>query len=47
MMTISGRTGDTNSTSMVPRSFSLTIEMEVIMAQISIRSMPMMAGTKL
>ena len=46
-MTISGRTGETSSTSIVPRSFSRTIEMEVIMAQTSINSMPMMAGTKL
>ena len=30
---IKGRTGDTNSTSIVPFSFSRTIEIEVIMAQ--------------
>ena len=47
MITIKGRTGDTNSTSIVPFSFSRTIEIEVIMAQISINSIPMMAGTKL
>ncbi len=47
MMTIRGRTGDTSSTSIVPFSFSRTTEMEVIMAQMSISSMPMMAGTKL
>ena len=44
---ISGLTGDTSSTSMVPFSFSRTIEMEVIMAHTSISSIPMMAGTKL
>ena len=32
---------------MVPFSFSRTMEMEVIIAQMSISSMPMMAGTKL
>ena len=42
-----GRTGDTSSTSMVPVSFSRTMEMEVIMAQISIMMSPMMPGTKL
>ena len=47
MMTIRGLTGETSSTSMVPLSFSRTIEMEVIIAQMSISSMPMMAGTKL
>ena len=47
MITISGRTGDTSSTSIVPRSFSRTMLIEVIMAQISISNMPMMAGTKL
>ena len=47
MMIISGRTGDTSSTSIVPFSFSRTMEMEVIIAQMSISNMPMMAGTKL
>ena len=44
---INGRTGDTSSSSIVPRSFSRTIEIEVIMAQTSISNMPRMAGTKL
>ena len=46
-MIISGRVGDTSSTSIVPLSFSRTMEMEVIMAQTSMSSIPMMAGTKL
>ena len=46
-MNISGWTGEASITSIVPRSFSRTIEMLVIMAQMSISNMPMMAGTKL
>ena len=42
-----GRTGDTNNTSIVPVSFSLTIDTEVIMAQIKIKINPMIPGTKL
>ena len=42
-----GFTGDTNSTSMVPVSFSRTMLMEVMMAQISRKIIPMMPGTKL
>ena len=45
--TFSGRTGDTSSTSIVPVSFSRTIDTEVIMAQIRMKIMPMMPGTKL
>ena len=47
MMISSGRVGDTSSTSIVPLSFSRTMEMEVIMAQTSMSNIPMMAGTKL
>ena len=47
MMIINGLTGETSSTSIVPFSFSRTIEMEVIIAHTSISSIPMMAGTKL
>ena len=36
----SGLTGETSRTSIVPVSFSRTMEMEVIMAQISIRINP-------
>ena len=43
----SGFVGDTNTISIVPLSFSRTIEIEVIIAQMSIKSIPMMAGTKL
>ena len=43
----SGLTGETSRTSIVPVSFSRTMEMEVIMAQISIRISPMTPGTKL
>ena len=43
----SGRMGETSNTSMVPLSFSRTMEIDVIMAQTSISSVPMMAGTKL
>ena len=47
-MTISsGRAGLTNSNSIVPRSFSLAMLMEVISAQIKIKITPMMPGTKL
>jgi hypothetical protein len=47
MMIFNGFIGDTSSTSMVPVSFSLTIEMEVIMAHININIMPITPGTKL
>ena len=47
MMIISGRTGLTSSTSIVPLSFSLTMLILVIIAQMSTRMMPMMPGTKL
>ena len=43
----SGFTGETNNTSIVPVSFSRTMEIEVIMAQISIRIKPITPGTKL
>jgi len=43
----SGRTGDTSNTSMVPVSFSRTIDTEVIMAQINMNINPMSPGTKL
>ena len=39
--------GDTNRTSIVPVSFSRTMEMEVIIAQISISINPITPGTKL
>ena len=42
-----GRTGDTSSTSIVPVSFSRTIDTEVIMAQINMKIIPMIPGTKL
>ena len=42
-----GRTGDTSSTSIVPVSFSRTIDTEVIMAQIRMKMSPMIPGTKL
>ena len=42
-----GRMGDTNRTSIVPVSFSRTMEMEVIIAQISISISPITPGTKL
>ena len=47
MIIINGLTGETSSTSIVPRSFSRTMDIEVIIAHTSISSMPMMAGTKL
>ena len=40
-------TGETNSISIVPVSFSRTMDMEVIMAQINIRISPITPGTKL
>jgi hypothetical protein len=40
-----GLTGETSKTSIVPVSFSLTIEMEVIMAHISIIINPITPGT--
>ena len=42
-----GRTGETSNTSIVPISFSRTMETDVIMAQISIRIKPITPGTKL
>lgn len=42
-----GRMGDTNRTSIVPVSFSRTMEMEVIIAQISISINPITPGTKI
>ena len=42
-----GRMGDTSSTSIVPVSFSRTMEMAVIMAQMSISISPITPGTKL
>lgn len=42
-----GGRGEANSTSMVPLSFSRTMAILLIMAQISIRIMPMTPGTKL
>ena len=47
MIIIKGLIGLTKSTSIVPRSFSLTMLMLVIIAQISIKSIPMIPGTKL
>lgn len=44
---VRGRTGDTSKRSIVPDSFSLTIDTDVIMAHISIKIMPIMPGTKL
>ena len=41
-----GRTGDTNSTSIVPSSFSRVMATEVIIAEISIRMITMTPGTK-
>lgn len=46
-MMVAGRTGDTRSRSIVPFSFSLTMETEVMMAHIRMNIMPMMPGTKL
>ena len=46
MMQAGGR-GDPRSTSMVPLSFSRTMAMLLIMAQISNRIMPITPGTKL
>ena len=43
----SGRTGETSNTSIVPLSFSRTIDTEVISAQISMNINPMIPGTKL
>ena len=42
-----GFIGDTSSTSMLPVSFSLTMDTEVISAQISSSISPMIPGTKL
>ena len=42
-----GLTGETSSTSIVPDSFSRTIETEVIMAQTRMKISPMIPGTKL
>ena len=43
----SGRTGETSSTSIVPVSFSRTIDTEVRMAQMRMKISPMIPGTKL
>ena len=42
-----GLIGETRRISIVPDSFSLTIEMEVIMAQMRMIISPMTPGTKL
>ena len=42
-----GFSGDASRTSMVPISFSLLIEMEVIMAEISIKIIAMIPGTNM
>ena len=42
-----GFMGDTSNISIVPDSFSRTIDIEVIIAQISIRISPITPGTKL
>ena len=42
-----GRTGDTRTSSIVPNSFSRTMETAVIMEHISMRIRPMTPGTKL
>ena len=44
---IKGLVGETRSTSIVPFSFSRTIEIDVIIAQTNISKVPMIAGTKL
>ena len=46
-MMVWGRTGETSRRFMVPVSFSLTMETEVIMAQIRMNIIPIMPGTKL
>ena len=40
-------TGETSSRSIVPVSFSLTMETEVIIAHIRMKIIPIMPGTKL
>ncbi len=47
MMIYTGGRGEASSTSIVPVSFSRTIEIEVISVQSSITIIPMIAGTKL
>src|SRR5574344_2469469 len=47
MIIIIGFIGETNNTSIVPRSFSFTMLTEVIMAQISMSNIPIIPGTKL
>src|ERR1035437_7464707 len=47
MITIKGFIGDTNNISIVPISFSRTIETEVIITQTSNNTMAMTPGTKL
>ena len=42
-----GRTGETSTNSIVPNSFSRTMETEVIIEHISIRINPITPGTKL
>ena len=44
---VAGLTGDTSSRSIVPFSFSRTIDTEVMMAHISMKIIPMIPGTKL
>ena len=46
-MIICGLIGETSSTSIVPVSFSLTMAMDVIMAQMRMIIRPMTPGTKL
>ena len=46
-ITEKGFTGETSSTSIVPLSFSRTMDTEVIIAHTSMRIMPMTPGTKL
>src|SRR5690606_17436922 len=46
-MTHTGLNGDTSSTSMVPVSFSLTMDMAVIMTETNINTNAMTPGTKL
>jgi len=42
-----GLIGETNNTSIVPISFSRTIDIDVIIAHINIRMSPITPGTKL
>ena len=47
MMMHAGDSGDANSTSMVPVSFSRTMATLLIITQTSIKTMPITPGTKL